>query len=181
MKGVTHNLSPESATPFHTFPRSQQVTYKFFEGRIAIFNELYVSLHWRSQDLRCMHPAYHESKKHCHLQRAVCMSTLEKSRPALHASSLSMNLKSIKVIRTQIFGQSGAIEQFPTSTKCCKDMRNLLAWVFTACIRRFHTYVQNLVCIHSKLVSSAGAALTVTTQVRHFLHPCTELLYPLAV
>ena len=179
MKGVTHNLSPESATPFHTFPRSQQVTYKFFEGRIAIFNELYVSLHWRSQDLRCMHPAYHESKKHCHLQRAVCMSTLEKSRPALHASSLSMNLKSIKVIRMQIFGQSGAIErqvqifgqsgaierqmQFPTSTKCCKDMRNLLAWVFTACIRRFHTYVQNLVCIHSKLVSSAGAALTVTT------------------
>ena len=111
MKGVTHNLSPESATPFHTFPRSQQVTYKFFEGRIAIFNELYVSLHWRSQDLRCMLPAYHESKKHCHLQRAVCMSTLEKSRPALHASSLSMNLKSIKVIRMQILDQSGAIER----------------------------------------------------------------------
>lgn len=46
MKGVTHNLSPDSATPFQTFPRSQQVTYKFFEGRIAIFNELYVSPHW---------------------------------------------------------------------------------------------------------------------------------------
>ena len=43
MKGVSHNLSPESVTPFHTFPMSQQVTYKFFEGRIAIFNELYVS------------------------------------------------------------------------------------------------------------------------------------------
>ena len=49
MKGVTHNLSPDSATPFQTFPRSQQVTYKFFEGRIAIFNELYVSLLWRIQ------------------------------------------------------------------------------------------------------------------------------------
>lgn len=41
MKGVSHNLSPESVTPFHNFPMSQQVTYKFFEGRIAIFNELY--------------------------------------------------------------------------------------------------------------------------------------------
>ena len=43
MKGVSHNLSPESVTPFNNFPMSQQVTYKFFEGRIAIFNELYVS------------------------------------------------------------------------------------------------------------------------------------------
>ena len=43
MKGVSHNLSPESFTPFNTFPMSQQVTYKFFEGRVAIFNELYVS------------------------------------------------------------------------------------------------------------------------------------------
>ena len=51
MKGVTHNLSPDSATPFQTFPRSQQVTYKFFEGRIAIFNELYVSPHWSCIDL----------------------------------------------------------------------------------------------------------------------------------
>ncbi|KAL3148084.1 hypothetical protein ABBQ38_014369 [Trebouxia sp. C0009 RCD-2024] len=41
MKGVSHNLSADSATPFQTFPTSQQVTYKFFEGRIAIFNELY--------------------------------------------------------------------------------------------------------------------------------------------
>ncbi|DBA71484.1 hypothetical protein WJX79_006638 [Trebouxia sp. C0005] len=41
MKGVSHNLSPESVTPFNNFPMSQQVTYKFFEGRIAIFNELY--------------------------------------------------------------------------------------------------------------------------------------------
>jgi len=43
MKGVSHNLSPDSVTPFNNFPMSQQVTYKFFEGRIAIFNELYVS------------------------------------------------------------------------------------------------------------------------------------------
>ena len=43
MKGVSHNLSPESVTPFNNFPMSQQVPYKFFEGRIAIFNELYVS------------------------------------------------------------------------------------------------------------------------------------------
>ena len=43
MKGVSHNLSPDSATPFSAFPMSQQVTYRFFEGRVAVFNELYVS------------------------------------------------------------------------------------------------------------------------------------------
>lgn len=43
MKGVTHNLAPESQTPFNNFPMSQQVTYKFFQGRIAVFNEEYVS------------------------------------------------------------------------------------------------------------------------------------------
>lgn len=44
MKGVTHNLAPESQTPFQNFPMSQQVTYKFFQGRIAVFNEEYVSI-----------------------------------------------------------------------------------------------------------------------------------------
>ena len=43
MKSVTHNLAPDSQAPFHTFPISQQVTYKFFQGRIAVFNEEYVS------------------------------------------------------------------------------------------------------------------------------------------
>ncbi len=51
MKGVSHNLSPDSVTPFNNFPMSQQVTYKFFEGRIAIFNELYVSSSAKPREL----------------------------------------------------------------------------------------------------------------------------------
>jgi len=51
MKGVSHNLSPDSVTPFNNFPMSQQVTYKFFEGRIAIFNELYVSCSRKPHEL----------------------------------------------------------------------------------------------------------------------------------
>ena len=77
MKGVTHNLSAESATPFSSFPMSQQVTYRFFEGRIAIFNELYVSLairlHFSGRTTPCMQRPDAARHKTAMLQDAACL------------------------------------------------------------------------------------------------------------
>jgi hypothetical protein len=41
-KNLIRTVESRQFSPFHTFPAAQRVTYKFYVGRLAVFDERYV-------------------------------------------------------------------------------------------------------------------------------------------
>jgi hypothetical protein len=47
-KNLMRTVDSRQFAAFDAFPAAQRVTYRFYVGRLAVFDENYVSLAWRS-------------------------------------------------------------------------------------------------------------------------------------